>query len=205
MRRETSASAFARSSAESSCPARASSASSGRPSAHVTSHAASSKALPVPWPNETSARFRRSLCAWTSSTSVMVRPWRCAPSRQKGIRASEGRAGSRDEALERAPVDVFQRLEAGHFDAFVDLVDARIDRAEFDDLGTDALDEAAVRRAAGRRELAGDAGVLADGRGERIAQGAGRRQEGLAAERPGQVVGIDVLLDDRLEPRLERG
>ena len=50
---------------------RVSSASSGRPSAQVTSQAASSKALPVPWPNETPARFRRSLCAMTSSTRVM--------------------------------------------------------------------------------------------------------------------------------------
>ena len=88
-----------------------SSASSGRPSDQVTSQAASSKALPVPWPNDTPACLSRSDAATTSSTSVMT-----------------------TQLLERSSVDVFQHVEAGDPRPLVDLVDALVDRAELDDL-----------------------------------------------------------------------
>src|SRR5450755_3038313 len=137
MRRDTSASALAESSADTArCP-RVSRASNGSPSAQVTSHAASSKALPVPWPNETPECLRRSLCATTSSTSVM--PLNAA-------------RRSRDEPLEGAAVNVFQHVEACQVDALVDLVDARIDRAELDHFAAQALDEAAIGRATRRRK-----------------------------------------------------
>ena len=135
MRRAISASAFACSSALSARLPLVSSASSGRPSDQVTSQAASSKALPVPWPNETPACLSRSDAATTSSTSVIA-----------------------IKSLERRAVDVLQHVEARDLDVLVDLVDARVDRAELDDLLADPRDEAAVGRAAGGRELGLDAG-----------------------------------------------
>jgi hypothetical protein len=50
-------------------------------------------------------------------------------------------------------------------DAFVDLVDGGVDRADLDHLRADVGDEAAVRGAAGGRQFGFDAG-FADGRSE---------------------------------------
>src|SRR5664280_863727 len=206
MRRVTSASALVASSAAISRAPRVSSASSGRPIAHVTSQAASSKALPVPWPNETPARFSRSLWAltsWTRGIACRAAPRAMAPPWGAASEASVG-AMSCHQALEGAAIDVLQHVEAGDVDALVDLVDAGIDRPELDHLGADALDVAPVRRPTRGRKLAGDAGVLADRCRHGLAECAGRRQEGLAAERPGDLVRIRVLDDDPLKPRLHR-
>src|SRR6516162_7891615 len=119
MRRASSASTFATSAAASARLPCVSSASSGRPSAAVTSHAASSNALVVPWPKATPPSFRRFDVCVTSSTSVIVA------------------ASSRDELLERRPVDVLQHVEVGDRDVLVDLVDARVDGPELDDLGAE--------------------------------------------------------------------
>ena len=66
----------------------------------------------------------------------------------------------------------------------VDLVDARVRRAELDHLRADAGDEAAVGRAAGGRQLGRDAGLGADRVRQRVGQRAARRQERLARQRP---------------------
>src|SRR5690242_7230296 len=125
MRRTRSASTLASSAAASVRLFCVSSASSGRPMAAVTSHAASSNAFVVPWPNATPASFRRCDVRVTSSTRVIA----AAP--------------SRDELLERRPVDVLQHVEVGDRDVLVDLVDARVDRTELDDLGADLRQKAA--------------------------------------------------------------
>ena len=78
-------------------------------------------------------------------------------------------------------VDVLQRIEAGDLDAFIDLVDGRVERAELDHLRADFRDEAAIGSAAGGRELGRDAGFGVNGAAQRVAECADRRQEGLAA------------------------
>src|SRR4051812_7270877 len=115
MRRLTSASTFAAPAGSISRLPCDSSASSGRPSAQVTSQAASSNAFVVPWPNEMPAPFSRSETATTSETSVIVASLR-----------------SGDELLERRAIDGLQHVHAGDLDPLVDLVDARVDRAELD-------------------------------------------------------------------------
>src|SRR4029079_9807151 len=111
-----------------------SSASSGRPSDQVTSHAASSKGLPVPWPNETPACLSRSAAATTSSTSVMVRGAapRAMPPRRRAESDARGGVRSCRQLLEGRAVDVLEHVEARDLDVLVDLVDARVDRAELD-------------------------------------------------------------------------
>ena len=74
------------------------------------------------------------------------------------------------------PLKVIQR------DAFVDLVDAGVDRAELDDFGAERRDEAAVRGAAAGARLGLDAAVLADRRDGRLAQRAVAGQERLAGQ-----------------------
>lgn len=58
------------------------------------------------------------------------------------------RGGLAGQALQHAAVDVLERLQIGQGDVFVDLVDGGVGRAEFDDLGADAGDEATVAGAA---------------------------------------------------------
>ena len=78
-----------------------------------------------------------------------------------------GVAPRQQQPLEDAAVDRGQRLEVGDAHALVDLVDRRVDRAELDDLAADVGDEAAVRRAAGARELRRDPGDVRDRRRRR--------------------------------------
>ena len=177
MRRATSASAFACSSAAIARSPLVSSASSGRPSDH--SHEPRGFVERVAGAvAERDARLLRAgrSGAATSSTSVM-----------------------RQQALERAAVDVLQRVEAGDLDALVDLVDAGVERPELDHLRADLRDEAAVGRAAGGRELGARRRCR---RGSTAASAslsvAGRRQERLAAERPGELVFDAVLVEDRM-------
>ena len=77
-------------------------------------------------------------------------------------------------------------------------------RAELDHFAADLRDEAAIRRAAGRRQLGRDAGGRADRLGQRVAERAGRRQERLAAERPVDAEVEAVALQDRFDPVLQR-
>lgn len=59
-------------------------------------------------------------------------------------------ADLRQQIFQRAPVNVFQRLDFGHCDVLIDLVNRRIGWAELDYLRTDLCDEAAIGRTAGR-------------------------------------------------------
>ncbi len=202
MRRAISASAFAIGGVVERGPAAwSSSASSGMPSAHSTSQAASSKALPVPWPNETPACLEAGgLCG--DQFDQGHRGDGCCPILGRAARRASARrfaSASCDEALEHAAVDVLQRLDARDLDRFVDLVDRRVDRAELDHLRADLRDEAAVRGAAGGRQLGRDAGDRADRVGQRVAERAGRRQERLAAERPGDAEVEAVAVEDRFD------
>ena len=70
----------------------------------------------------------------------------------------------------------------GDLDTFIHLVDGGVAGAELDDLRADLGDEAAVRRAAGGRQLGGHAGLGQDGRGQRFAERTTRGQE--RARRP---------------------
>ena len=85
-------------------------------------------------------------------------------------------------------VDVLQRLEARDRDVLVDLVDAGVDRAELDHLRADLRDEAAVAGAAAwsraRSSMPASSRIAAAPR--RSARRA--REEGQAAERPGELV-----------------
>ncbi len=60
-------------------------------------------------------------------------------------------------------IDLRQGIEVRHRHAFVDLVDGRVERAEFDHLRADIGDEAAVGSAAAGGEFGIDAGHLLDG------------------------------------------
>jgi hypothetical protein len=96
--------------------------------------------LVVPWPKADAGGFQLRR-AW-------LRPVECTvfigPVPRRVAAASQ---------FQRAPVDVLQRIDLGHVDVLVDLVDAGVDRAELDDLRADLGDEAAVAGAAGGREL----------------------------------------------------
>jgi hypothetical protein len=118
-------------------------------------------------------------------TSSSVAPWIMV---NEASSFTPARAGVGGWGLEREFVDARQRFQVGDGDAFVELVDAGIDRAEFDQLRADVGDEAAVRGAAGGGKFGGDAGCVGDGGGQRLAEFAARRQEGLGAQGPGDVV-----------------
>ena len=70
----------------------------------------------------------------------------------------------------------------------VDLVDRGVGGAQFDHLGADLGNEAAVAGASGGGQFRGDACLGRDGLLHGAHQLAGRRKKGLAAERPAQVV-----------------
>ncbi len=86
---------------------------------------------------------------------------------------------------------------------FIDLVDARIGRAELDHLRADLRDEAAIRGAAGRRQLGVGASLGLDRGRQRIAEFAARGQEGQAADGPFEVVVEAVLVQYRMHALLQ--
>src|SRR5206468_6871519 len=85
----------------------------------------------------------------------------------------------------------------------VELVDAGIDRPEFNQLRADLGDEAGVRSAAGGGELGCATGVLLDDRGNDLHQPAARRDERFRAKGPLDGVVHAMLLQDRFQPFLE--
>ncbi len=53
------------------------------------------------------------------------------------------------QIFQRAPINIFQGLYLGDGDMFIDLVNAGIRRAEFDDLGAYLRNKPAIRGTAG--------------------------------------------------------
>ena len=95
----------------------------------------------------------------------------------------------------------------GDAHALVHLVDGRVDDAELDDLRAGRRDEAAVGRAAGRRQLGLAAGLLVDRALHGRRQLAGRREERQAGDEPlERVVHLVAIEDlgDRLLQLLDR-
>src|ERR1700704_1467554 len=135
--------------------------------------------------------------------------WSCRGRSGASRRGSDGqcsrpaRAASREEGAQNVQVDLGKLLELLELDMLVQLVDAQVDRADLDDLGTDVDDEARVRRAAGGLELAVVAGVLVRRFLNDLGQPSLAAQERLRAERPGDAVVERVLPENGLDPRLE--
>src|SRR5450759_1583776 len=89
------------------------------------------------------------------------------------------------QALDDRAIQRRQAFEFIERDMLVDLVDACVDRPEFDDFRAERCDEAAIRgAAAGAHFRVFDAAMLANGRDCRVAQCAGAGQERFAGEPP---------------------
>src|SRR5205823_5116047 len=114
--------------------------------------------------------------------------------------APAARRASRQEGAQRIQVDLGQLLQRAELDVLVELVDAGIDRPEFNHLRADLGDEAGVRSAAGGGELGCAAGVLLDDRGNDLHQPAARRDERFRAQGPLDGVVHAMLLQDHFQP-----
>jgi len=97
--------------------------------------------------------------------------------------------------VEKPAVDGGQIGKVGERDTLVDLVHGLADEAELGDRAI-GVDEARVRRAAGRAEFGIATGHRANRTGQAIADGARRHQERFAADFPGE----RVRRADRIEP-----
>ncbi len=104
---------------------------------------------------------------------------------------------------QHAAVNVGQWFHVGQHNVLIDFVDGGVGRAQFNHLGADLGNKAAIAGAATGRQLGLQAGFGADGGLRGFHQITGRGQERLAREAPGQVVlerapveyGLDALLE----------
>src|SRR5690606_8329974 len=97
-----------------------------------------------------------------------------------------------------------EALEVFDRDALVDFVDRRVERAELDDVDAVRRDEAAVGRAAARRQLGPRTGLVLDGFADGLGQLAGRCQERLARDAPPDRIVDTEPLELRLDARRQR-
>ena len=106
-----------------------------------------------------------------------------------------------EQQLGDAEVDSLEPLEVGDRDDLVDLVNRRVDRAELDDVDAVRRDEAAVGRAAARRQLRLEPRRFADGRLHGLREPARLREERLAGDAPADLVVDTELFEQRLDAR----
>lgn len=107
------------------------------------------------------------------------------------------------QVFHRAAIDVFQRIDEADFDVLIDFVDAAIRWSEFDDLRADLRNETTIRGAAGGRQFCRHAGFGLDRIAHRIAQCAFRREEGMAADRPFQIIFEAMLVENGMHAFLQ--
>src|SRR5436190_3890371 len=155
------------------------SASKGSPRPRRTSHAASSCASSVPWPQKSAAAEKRLSIRAISSPSVKQR-------------------------AQRVEIDERKDLELGQRDVLVQLVDGRVDRAKLDHFRADIDDEAGVRRASGGRELAVRARMPLARFEHNIGEAAALAKERLRTEHPVDRVLERVLLENGFDALAKR-